>query len=395
MIIRYTLRQGKAYADHTDKPLQISVTYQGKRFRKNLIKIHPRDWDAKNQRVKKSNHNYLNINRMLSSKRDQITEYIITCENTQHIPDINAVLSDRHRQVTEDTVGILIEDYMESLYHQGKYSSYIKVKSVLNKIRRYTPADVHIKDLTVEWFEKYMHHCIADLDNKKSTIVKDLKTLKTAINRKYKPRHLPDNNILDYSIKIDKPRRQALTTDELLRLKGVTLTPYESLFRDMFMFAVYSRGMRIRDVLHIKTSDIEGDTLYYRMSKSRHRISIRLVPAAIDIVRTHSGPDYLFPLMTDESDPIRREYIIKSRTALVNKYLKVIAHKAAIDKNLSTHIARHTFAALADRQGIPVTAIQQLLGHTSLDITKHYLADLRSSSELDDSTMSIFRDLDD
>ncbi|MCB0762538.1 MAG: tyrosine-type recombinase/integrase [Flavobacteriales bacterium] len=66
-----------------------------------------------------------------------------------------------------------------------------------------------------------------------------------------------------------------------------------------------------------------------------------------------------------------------------NRRLKKIAQRVDIDENLTTYVARHSFATIAKRKNIPLAAIQELLGHTSIKTTEIYLDSL-SSETLDE-----------
>ena len=56
----------------------------------------------------------------------------------------------------------------------------------------------------------------------------------------------------------------------------------------------------------------------------------------------------------------------------MNSYLKEIAAICNIGKNLTTHVARHTFACLAIEYGMPIDIIAKILGHTNVNMTRHY-----------------------
>ena len=56
----------------------------------------------------------------------------------------------------------------------------------------------------------------------------------------------------------------------------------------------------------------------------------------------------------------------------MNSYLKELTVICNIDKNLTTHVARHTFACLAIEYGMPIDVIAKILGHTNTNMTRHY-----------------------
>ena len=81
---------------------------------------------------------------------------------------------------------------------------------------------------------------------------------------------------------------------------------------------------------------------------------------------------------------------IESRIAICNKGLKEIAKELEINKRLTTHIARHSFADIARRKGISIYDISRLLGHSKTGITERYLSgfDIEAQDKAHESILS-------
>lgn len=74
----------------------------------------------------------------------------------------------------------------------------------------------------------------------------------------------------------------------------------------------------------------------------------------------------------------------------INKGIREAAKAAGISKHLTTHTARHTFAYLASKQGIPVTVIQHALNHSSVATTYKYIQSLREDEDIDEAVVDLF-----
>jgi integrase/recombinase XerD len=159
-----------------------------------------------------------------------------------------------------------------------------------------------------------------------------------------------------------------LTKDELQRLEEIVL-PNISLerVRDTFLFSVYT-GLRFSDAYELKPSDIqkEKDGKYWitikKIIKTERPYRAIVLGKALNIVNKYKVEsaitNKLLPLISNQK---------------TNAYLKVIADFANIDKNLTHHCARHTFATIITlSNNVPIEVVSDMLGHSSLKSTQIY-----------------------
>ncbi len=159
-----------------------------------------------------------------------------------------------------------------------------------------------------------------------------------------------------------------LTKAELETLINKPL-PNERLerIRDVFAFCCLT-GLAFTDADHLRPEHIGADangTLWIHKPREKTAIMSRipLLPYTISLLRKY------------ESDKTCRErgrmLPIPSNNKM-NAYLKEIATICNIDKTLTTHVARHTFACLAVEYGMPIDVLAKILGHSNTNMTRHY-----------------------
>jgi site-specific recombinase XerD len=181
-----------------------------------------------------------------------------------------------------------------------------------------------------------------------------------------------------------------LTRDEITAMEELPLPVGSPLWRarSAFLIQFYAHGARIGDVLELLTSDVYENRLSYKMGKTGKIKSVAIPDALaniIDTLKAHYPGTYLLPYVCghyatlSELDQLTER---KRKTSLINKYLKDIARAIGCPKKLTTHVARHSLANLADRATLDTRAVQRLLGHSKIATTERYLADLRDD-ELD------------
>lgn len=150
--------------------------------------------------------------------------------------------------------------------------------------------------------------------------------------------------------------------------------------RNVWLFAFYLAGIRISDAIKLKWSDFKNERLYYVMNKNEKPQNLKIPDKAKSILNHYKqfknqNHGYIFPFLASANQNDERDMFRKTRNAtkLFNDYLKEIAELCEIDKNLSNHIARHSFGNIAGDKIHPLM-LQKLYRHSDLKTTLNYQA---------------------
>lgn len=138
--------------------------------------------------------------------------------------------------------------------------------------------------------------------------------------------------------------------------------------RDVFVFCCFT-GLAYVDVFKLKQEHIQKGNdgerwIFTNRQKTKTRSAIPLLPTAINILDQYSenkvciNNGNLLPVPSNQK---------------MNEYLKEIADLCGIEKKLTSHIARHTFATTVTLlNGVPIESVSKMLGHTNIRTTQHY-----------------------
>lgn len=198
--------------------------------------------------------------------------------------------------------------------------------------------------------------------------------------------------------------KESLTAEELKTIESLELSGPCNIVRDLFLFSFYTCGMRFEDCITLSWDVIKDDRITYKMIKNGKLVTLEITPEIQMIMNKYrnKGNKYVFPLLKsyygpqtgfrdlskEQAEKFSRE---KSRlNTYVNRGLKILAEKAGITKNLSFHIARHTFASLYDA-AYGTEAAQHALHHSNIRTTRMYLDKGMKEEELKRDTLSFYQ----
>lgn len=182
-----------------------------------------------------------------------------------------------------------------------------------------------------------------------------------------------------------------LTTVEIGKLVNIDrsiISNKQADVLEMFKFSYLSCGPRISDIITLRWCDIdfEKKELCKIQVKTRGRNIIPLTDEALKILEEWKGRHnvFVFGLLSDNFD-LKDEVMLRTRrnsiTSAINKQLKSISKKVQLDKKVTFHMARHSWAVSALEQGMSISMISSLLGHTSTAITEKVYAEFRQEAK--------------
>lgn len=261
-----------------------------------------------------------------------------------------------------------IDTEIESSKAYFTYSTIKTYKTVVNHLANFT-GYINFMDVNTEWVEKldrWMKTKKKLGTNARTKYHKTIrKFIKLAIKRGVKIKDPYD----DWKFHTKPGEIIYLEPEEVSKLFQIykeRLLP-DWLHEDLrkFLFVCYT-GPRYSDINEFNTSNIDGDYLIYSARKTirwHNNIKVPLTKTAKYFLMDQQGVD----LELDQT------LFQRKAMQVYNRNLKTIASYASIRKNLTSHVARHTFATLFLHNGGQVETLRLLLGHSKIETTMRYV----------------------
>jgi site-specific recombinase XerD len=195
------------------------------------------------------------------------------------------------------------------------------------------------------------------------------KHMKKVLNIAVAMDYITTNPYLKFQVKTVRPKREYLTQKELkkIRKKKIEIERLD-IVRNVFLFACYT-GLSYADISklakhHIRTGNDGNKWIIIDRTKNDSRCRVPLLPVAKDILKRYQN----YPINTAKG-----LLLPVNSNQKMNAYLKEIADICRIKKNLTMHVARHTFATTVTlTNGVPIETVSKVLGHSSLRTTQIY-----------------------
>ena len=330
-------------------------------FRTNLY-LKPEHWNSRNAQV--DNHPQAHdLNSMLF-------EFVLHLQAIElslwkrGIPVTLSLLKDaiKKDKPVNVTFPVFARTYIQE--SDRKRSTKENLLTTITVLQEFRPG-LDFKDITYTFLRDFEVH-LKEKGNSVNTVAKHMRQLRTLVNEAINQGYIPSDAypFRKYKIKQAKGRKEFLTPDELKRLENLDVDKKLRHVLDAFLFCCYT-GLRYSDFCQLTPENIirvNGKRwLYFKSVKTD--VEIRL-------------PLHL--LFEGKALAVLERYDIVTDFAKIgpnseaNKYLAQLAALARIRKHITYHTARHTCATLLVHQGVPITTVQKLLGHTSVRTTEVY-----------------------
>jgi integrase len=362
---------------HRNNSVYIRVTIDRKSKYKKLFDLDKKYWDKKRSSLVPNCPNYKILSLKLMESVNHYTEAFININSQKN--------HFTHEEVLETVkTGLTLFDALVNYAQTIKRGSGNKYINISKHIKNYNNVSIDEVDFNYLFsLEQFLY----TQDLAPTTIRRYLVAIKTVLRA---------NNVAtdahNFSPISRKPKpKTTLTKAEIEKLENFN-NKVVDLAKDIFLFSYYAWGSRISDVLCLRPFDIKQGRLVFTQIKSGKPMSIRITEKMQNIINRYEGGRYLFPVLryTKPERPSEDERFMKhieSCTAQINRKLKLLAAYCQIEKRLTTHVARHTFAyTLIKNKNIPSGKLKDLLGHSSVATTEGYMRQLTELDDLDSIT---------
>jgi len=268
-----------------------------------------------------------------------------------------------HNRKIKELVGLeyaagTLERYVTSLKHTKDFLSW-----------KYNITDINIEKIDHAFITEYEFYLRSERKCANNTAVKYIKNFHKIINQCLANGWLNKDPFSNYKSKVKEVERVYLTEEEIQTIINKDLKIERvAMVRDIFVFSCFT-GLAYIDVKQLTKNHIslgiDGDKwIFKNRQKTDTTSKIPLLPMAQEIINKYENhpvcinEDCLLPIFSNQK---------------MNAYLKEIADICEVNKDLTFHIARHTFATTVTlSNGVPLETVSKMLGHTNLKTTQHY-----------------------
>lgn len=358
------------------------------------------EWDSKNGKFKGHSNKALTMNQYM----DSLKMNVIGLYNELKSQHLDITVDDLKRKINGEDQKIsktLLE--VCEIYNKKasslvgieiKYDTFRRYLAFSEKIREFIKCHFNAKDIELNSIKysfaiEYEHFLKTEVKLHQNTLVKYMQYLIRVLDFAVKYEWVEKNILADHKCSVKQTKREYLTSDELQRIidKEIKL-PRLNEVRDCFVFCCYT-GYAYKDAEeltpeHIVTGINGKKWIYTSRQKTDNVSNVPLLQPALDIIEKYKD----HPVCAQKN----RLLPMKSNQKL-NAYLKEIADICGIDKPLTMHIARHTFATtVLLTNGVSLEATSKMLGHKSIKTTQIYgkIVESRVGAEMDQLSEKLF-----
>ncbi|WP_028375653.1 site-specific integrase [Leeuwenhoekiella sp. MAR_2009_132] len=363
-------------------PIYARITVDGKRANFSLQRrIELSDWDSERGIVKGTRQQSRLMNKYLEQVRSKVYQAyedlfsenkFITAQTIKSrflgadklFKTLNE-LFDYHNEVSKQSLSShTIRHYKVT---QGYLTKFINEKHKTDDVRLIDLNYSFIIDF--EFFIKSFQPHDHQRKMAHNTAMKHLQRLRKMVTMAYHHEWIPKDPFIRFKTSFEKNRREYLTKEELQSIEDFnTSLDRLSIVKDLFLFSCYT-GLSYIDITKLTMEnigfDLDGNQwINTKRQKTKISLKIPLLNQAKLLLKKYQGHP-----RTTISGTLMPHYSNQK----INSYLKEIADLCGIKKNLTFHVARHTFATtITLTNGVPIETVSKLLGHTKLATTQIY-----------------------
>lgn len=297
----------------------------------------------------------------------------------------------------EDNVFTYMTSCIEKKRKMGKDSTADLYRASSNWLKEFCQKDeLAWEEITEELVDQFAEYLKTKrlMTNSRNSYLSNVRAMyNAAVDDRLVP--LCTNPFSHLRLKREKTERRALPKDIIEQIVRLDVSGRPDLKQavDFYIFSYLACGMPFVDMASLTHENIQGNKIIYNRVKTGMKVSIGITPGMrILMARYHrKGSLRLFPILPNREKVSHETY--KGRLHQNNKCLKEVGVMLGLEIELTTYVARHSWASQAQEEDIPIAVISQNLGHGSEGTTRFYLAEL-SQDKLNKESWRVTKGVD-
>ncbi|WP_339660036.1 site-specific integrase [Croceibacter atlanticus] len=361
-------------------PIYLRITVDGKRSEISTKRsINPKHWSAEANKAIGRSQDIRELNAYLDILTSKVYQnYKLLIEDNREVTAEtlkNKLLGIDERERTLLSVFKAHNNQVEKLvgkeFSPGTLERYKTAYKHLKNFMQfqYKLSDIPLKQINHEFITDLEFYLKTERNCCHNTTIKYIKNFKKIVRISMAKKWIKYDPFANYKVTLKEVKRDYLTKEELVRLIAKKLHNERlDRVRDIFVFCCYT-GLAYVDVKQLNQDQlikgIDGELWIKRSrQKTTTRSNVPLLDVPLQIIEKYKNhpevvtKNIVLPVLSNQKS---------------NAYLKEIADLCDIKKNLTTHLARHTFATTVTlSNNVPIESVSKMLGHKSIKTTQHY-----------------------
>lgn len=372
--IRFVISKSRSRKDGK-APILCRITFAEKRKEFSTgIFVLVKYWNSKKQKILDTEEQSTYSNTQLSLIKQKVNEAFLMLQIQKKDFNVNDIYSLYKGEKPKNEIGTIayykqfLDKYKNLIDIEIKEVTWSKYNQILKDLKKfifwkYKQKDYLLNRLNEAFLDDFEYYLKVEKEKKQITVNKEIQRFKRVVRMAYSYDYISKYPFYNY-----KPKRVVikvvyLTPEELKTLENHTFSQVRlQQVKDLFVFCCYT-GLAYLEMKNLKRENINigfDDNLWITMirKKTNKTISIPLLKPAKDILDKYKDDEHILPIISNQR---------------FNSYIKEIAELVGIEKKLTHHIARKTFATtVLLYNDVPMEIVSKLLGHSSMTTTQAY-----------------------
>lgn len=387
-----------------EHPLMLRIAQNGKSTYKSLkISVVAKHWDFERNVPKPNNPNKDLIQKIILKTKLDYQQKILEKKANSEEFTASSLINEQKEEIKAKTVEEFYLSLIEYLKQKGRIgNSYAYLNSYntlrnFNKGKKLNYTFSHIDVSFCKKFEDWMR----SKGNKDTTLSYQFRTLRATYNKAIEAKIVAreKNPFIEYKLSHfnTKTIKRALSKNDILKIINADCngqSKLRQLTHDLFSFSYLCGGISFVDIANLTHHNIVEDRLIYQRQKTHGNINLLLSKEASTIIAKYSTyqqeAEYLFPILHCKRHitPMQKSNRIHKICHQVNTELRAFAKELGITAEVTTYVARHSFATILKKSGVNIGIISQALGHQDIKTTQIYLSKF-DNEQVDDAMKNL------